>query len=285
MFIYLGATKTAIIVTCEHAFCDGQSLTFLCHVLLKKLANQIDADDNKYSNKWGPAFEVASEGDEAQVAAQKQGLGSYPPPTKVAIFPEENKFEKNAFQLAATSTTRIQRLEFDEVQTKKLLEAARHRKTTLTGVIAAAIMHGCADIIAAQSRSVPTESTDEGSLNISIACGADTRKLYNKPIPAGLLGYHVSGVPMFAKRLMPNLTPSLASGSVGVAGTGGTSSEGSEGALAAVWETAADMRSHIQGSLAVRYPLATAPFVGARLEIVKCCHNHTLAGLEVCTYD
>lgn len=218
-------------------------------MLLKTLARESIDVDHEHSQTWGPAFEVASEGTEEQVVLQKQSLGSFPPPQNVINFPEENKFTKNSVQLADTNTTRVQSFEIDAETTQALLQSARNAHTTLTGVISAAGMQATADVIAV----LEPPSTHE--LKIAIACGADTRKLYNQPIPSSILGYHVSGVPTFAH----TLTPDPAYTAAAIEDTTGNPSPAIQ---AQMWETAVSMRAQIQTSLAGRYPLAIAGYIG-----------------------
>lgn len=172
----------------------------------------------------------------------------FPAPNKVAIFPEDNNFKKNAMALAAESTTRIQRFTLDEETTNMLLQACRKAKTTITGAISAAVMQACADVIAStKGTQGVTGVSSTGELKIGIACGADTRKLYQRPIPSNLLAYHVSGVPMFARTIRPSST---------------LATQDKDALLKQLWDTSVDMRSHIQQALAHGYPLTIAGLVG-----------------------
>jgi hypothetical protein len=92
------------------------------------------------------------------------------------------------------------------------------------------MMQACADIIA-------DEKKLQGAANIGIACGADTRKMYDQPIGPDELGYHVSGIPFFSAAIQAFSPP------------------------ATLWKRAIDYRALIRDALSAEYPLAVSGFV------------------------
>jgi hypothetical protein len=176
------------------------------------------------------------------------------PPKPVDAFPRSwpgsaNGAPLNAVQLAAISTTRMQRFDLDAETTQRLVRVCRARGTTVTGALGAAIMRATADQMNVgggggggdngSSGSGGDEDTDAHKHTIGLACGADVRKLYAPPMPPSVLAYHVSGVPTFVEAM--SVRPAK-----------GHDRSGGGAVVDALWPLAARFRTHLATTSAVR---------------------------------
>jgi hypothetical protein len=250
-----GAHRCVVMLTVEHAFCDGQSIAHALHELLGALAAARAGDGvGKLVAPpvWGPSFEAAAAATlagrgpspQAQTASSPPPPPPPPPPPQpVARFPATAPGAtppRNAYHLAAASTTRALRTRLDA---GALLAACRARGTTVTGALGACIIRGTADAIGAATAACGGSSR-RGPLHVALACGADTRKLYTPPLGGGVLGYHVAGVPIFAADVAPDAGVPAAADDV-----------------ARTWALAAAFRAHIAAGVDAAVPLRMAPMV------------------------
>jgi len=227
--------ETALMVTCEHAFCDGQSISHLCHQLLWFLGSSSTPQTNVSLTFWGPSFESACGNPSLlppdRLALRMSGFKKFPPPDNVDAFPVTRK-GMNASQLVEAGGTYKQHFDLPVTDTTALLKRCKEARTTLTGALAAVLLQAAADVISTDDKHMP---------NVSLSCGADTRKYYTPPIAADILAYHVAGVPMFARSLTPMNV---------------------EKSSQTMWSIAREFRGNIEECLAVEYPLAVAGFMG-----------------------
>ena len=230
-----GEIETALMVTCEHAFCDGQSISYLCHQLLWFLGSSSTPLTSAPQTCWGPSFESACGNPSLlppdRLEMRMSGFQKFPPPGKVDAFPVRRK-DLNASQLVEAGGTYKQHFDLAGADTMALLKRCKEARTTLTGALAAVLLQAAADVISTDEKHTPT---------ISLSCGADTRKYYTPPIAADILAYHVAGVPMFARPLLPMNV---------------------EKSSQTMWSIAREFRGNIEECLAVEYPLAVAGFMG-----------------------
>ena len=245
------AIKSAVLVTAEHAFCDGQSLSYLCHQLLELLSatprpNSLEAKAAATATGanriciWGPSFETACQDPRPPAASpadgfRMAGLMKFPRPTNVGVFPV-SRSDLNAWQLSEFGSTYKEYVTLTAEESNLLLQQCRKAGTTITGALGAVMLQAAADVIG----SVNSDSTSS-PITVSLSCAADTRKLYSPPMGIDVIAYHVAGVPIFARDLTPNDLP---------------------GASSQLWETAIQFKRTIEEAIAVEYPLATAGFMG-----------------------
>lgn len=167
------------------------------------------------------------------------------PPKPVDAFPRSwpgsaGGAPLNAVQLAATSTTRMQRFDLDAAATQRLVRVCRQHGTTVTGALGAAIMRATADQMAGSSGGASVSGSSDAQQppmrTIGLACGADVRKLYAPPMPPSVLAYHVSGVPTFIEALSVQPQPQPPA----------------QAQAEALWPLAARFRTHLATTSAVR---------------------------------
>jgi hypothetical protein len=222
-----GRNDCAIMLSCEHAFCDARSLTHLCHQMLQLLGGT----NLKERVQWAPSFEFASGGldpnlvSPRKLALRMEGLKRFPSPKpeEVAVFPMIES-QSNSFQLAQISTTRVQRIVFSDGESLRLVELCRKAESSISSVLGSVIMTATAQIISGDR------------VTVGLSSGADTRKYYSPSLSDSNLCYHVSGVPTFAISIIP--------------------------ANVDVWKLAAEYRSHVVDAIAHEYPLAISGFIG-----------------------
>ena len=87
-----GAKQTAILLTCEHAVCDGVSINAVTHDLLLSLSSPAHSFDKyEYRTVWAPAFETACYPTgwfpKLKNMARLKALATFPRPTGLAMFP------------------------------------------------------------------------------------------------------------------------------------------------------------------------------------------------------
>ena len=243
------SSSSAILVTCEHAFCDGQSIGTLCHHLLLLLSGEstiqalsfVPSDSNSPPSAlalWGPSFEAACQPRSPEnLSMRMAGLQAFPPPDKVTPFPRK-RFDQNAAQLSESGATFSQRFVLSKEQLDLLKRWCKERNCTVTGALAAAIMQAAADVIGGGSASSSSSSgSSTSSSSIVLSCAADTRKLYTAPLSSAYLSCHVSGVARYATELQESKAEGIAT-------------------------LAAAFRRHIEACLQVEYPLTISGMVG-----------------------
>jgi hypothetical protein len=191
---------------------------------------------------WGPSFEQASLTsplpEAEKMNTRMTGFQKFPRPTEVTPFPVLTA-GLNAVQLADSGTTLIRYLEIGKDESQALLERCREHGTTLTGALGSAILQATADTIGELAVETRVAEDASSAYNVSLSCGADTRKLYTPKLASDVLSYHVSGVPTFAIALTPHHSPPEA-----------------------LWKLAQDYRQTITDCLKVEYPLAIAGYIG-----------------------
>lgn len=199
------SAASALIVTCEHAFCDGQSLSHLCHDILLNLSTTTVVGFGAHPSKepvWGPSFESACGANDdtpERLELRTKCMALVRPPTPEnmpAGFPSRFP-ESNARQLVEIdgSTTRRQEIQLSASQFTILLTKCRERKTTVTGALLAALAQASADTVS-RPKGIDGRSLSD-TLRVAVSCAVDTRRLYAEPIQSSELAYHVSGVPAF----------------------------------------------------------------------------------------
>jgi len=226
--------RMALMATCEHAFCDGQSFSTLCHQLLLLISG---SHISQSPSNWPPSFEQSSTSSvlpvDEKMAVRMQGLQKFPPPSGVQTFPLVAA-GLTPSTLVATGTTLIRYTELSRTDSEQLLARCKEMKTTLTGAMGAAILHATAVTIA------EIEGDDsQRPYKISLSCGADTRKFYTPSLSRDVLAFHVSGVPTYAVSLLSKI-PQPES----------------------LWALANGYRENITDSLKHEYPLAIAEYIG-----------------------
>ncbi len=224
-----GATDSAIMLTCEHAFCDAKSMSHLCHEVMHLLGG----GEQLPPAMWSQPFEAACGGLnpmlllEEKLKARIDTLKRYPPfdPAKVAHFPAVNE-EKNCYELAHSSAVKFRRIVMSESNTLALVDRCRSEKVSLSGVLSAVVM-------LAAARSIPPA---EEPKFVALTSAANTRRLYNPPMPDSVLGYHVSGLPAFGVKV--------------------------NSAKFGIFEQAATYSAQMRGAVEAEYPLAMSGFMG-----------------------
>lgn len=238
---------TALVASCEHAFCDGRSFTNMCAELLRLMTHVDDVSSTISNAIWGPAFETACGPAESlsqeRLSRRMAGFKQFPQPTNVKLFPSDSS-TMNSFRLADTGSTRVQRVTFSAAESQRLLEACRSARTTITGALAAAILRASATVIrdfaVPMSSPAKDSSSDDSASQLAMSCGIDTRKLYDAPVGESVLSYHVSGLPLFLKSFEGVLNASTAE----------------------LWIMASEYKKTITDAIACEYPLALSGFIG-----------------------
>lgn len=274
-------TVGGLLLSCEHAFCDGQSLGHLSHTLMQILENmKRNVNNNNHQQqqphqrvltipgsgeKWQASFEAASIPFDIEAASDRLKhwetcLQKFPQPDsrEVAQFTWA-RASFNAWKMAETCTTRVLRFELTSLDCDRLRMKCRQAKTTITGALGASIMQSCADLISkAKEESDYNEHYNNNNMEdghgsnreireevrsflISLACGASTRHLYPSPIPPHVLSYHMSRLPHF---FMP-----MERGA-------------SKIDVNALWGIAKKYRDHIDSAISANFPLAISDMIG-----------------------
>lgn len=217
---------TVLVLSCEHAFCDGISLSTAAHALLAFMAAAhertsgsvgTDAPVEITARVWGPPCEVAAlaKFETRELDARMDGLSAFTRPEDVDVIPTDQP-QLNGMGLSAICSTRVGVHTLSVSQSTALIQACRARGTTVSAVLGAAFMHALADTVAGAAGSAaclaptPADEADGTSLNatsraltISLSCAADTRRLYRPPLDSTCLAYHASGLAPFPAQLIP----------------------------------------------------------------------------------
>jgi hypothetical protein len=217
---------TVLVLSCEHAFCDGISLSTAAHALLAFMAAAhertsgsvgTDAPVEITARVWGPPCEVAAlaKFETRELDARMDGLSAFTRPEDVDVIPTDQP-QLNGMGLSAICSTRVGVHTLSVSQSTALIQACRAHGTTVSAVLGAAFMHALADTIAGAAGSAaclaptPADKADGTSpnatsraLTISLSCAADTRRLYRPPLDSTCLAYHASGLAPFPAQLIP----------------------------------------------------------------------------------
>jgi hypothetical protein len=196
---------TAVMLTIEHAFCDGVSIAVATQLLLTLLAQPSSAMAALTTTVWPAAFEPSCAPKGWFPLLKKMGrikkMLAFGRPSGSAQFPSLNP-TATTYQLAQTAHVDVIHVDVPVGEFAALKSLCKRHHTTVTGAVTAAILQGCAVVLPQCSTSDAVGiNTADGSVLVSIACGADTRKLYRPPLPGDALCYHVSGVATWAHSL------------------------------------------------------------------------------------
>jgi len=191
----VGATDvdTDVVLVCNHAFCDGISLSWVAHELLLVLGDGAELAPLPLP----PAIETCAHRSIGNAfmrmfAMVKLGM-TMGKPTPCAMFPVSDK-SIPFLELHATADTVTLYADLDVTNTAALSAACRSHGVTITAAVWAALVQAV-EVLVSEAHDLDDMDERGAPLPIRVHCGADTRRRYVPALAPNLLSYHVAGVP------------------------------------------------------------------------------------------